>query len=98
MYAAITTSQIDPSRADEAQAIYQDTVAPIGRQAGAKQLMLLVDRNTGKTVSIGLWETEAAARDYEASGQFKQAIAAFGNLFQKQPVREVLEVALKMDL
>jgi quinol monooxygenase YgiN len=98
MYAAITTIQTDPNRVDEAQAIYRDTVVPMAKQVGAKGLMLMIDRNTGKTVSIGLWETEADARNYETSGQFQQAVAAFGDLFQERPVREILEVAVRMDI
>ena len=97
MYAAITTGEIDPKNADEVQAIYRDTVIPAGKQAGATGLMMMVDRNTGKFVSIGLWETEAAARGYQTSGQFQQAVSAFGDLFKTRPVREIYEVAAKMD-
>jgi len=96
MYAGVTSIQSDPDRVDELLAIYRDTVVPlVGQQPGQQGLLLLVDWSMGRSISIGLWDTEEDARAYETSGGFREAVAGFGDMFQSPPVREVYEVAVK---
>ena len=61
MHARITTVQGDPSQAEEAIALVQDQVIPgtKGIQGFAGGYWLL-DRATGKTLAITLWESEEA--------------------------------------
>ena len=95
MYAGVTHIQSDPEKIDETIATYKDTIVPMfGQQPGVKGLLLLVDRSTGKAISVGLWDSEESAKAYETSGAFRDGVANFVGLMQSQPVREVFEVAV----
>lgn len=96
MYARVTTVQIQPGKADEAIGIFRDSVVPAAKQQkGFKGGLLLTDRNTGKGLSIALWETEADMRAGEASGYYQQQLAKFKDIFGAPPVREQYEVSVQ---
>jgi heme-degrading monooxygenase HmoA len=91
----MTTTQISPEKIDEAVRLWRDSVMPAAKQQkGFISGRLLIDRPTGKGVSIGLWETEA---DLQASGQgsayLQEQLAKFASLFTAAPVIEHYEVA-----
>lgn len=96
MHAGVTNIQIDPGKVDETLAKYRDAMVPmVGQVKGLNGLMLLVDRSTGKSISIGLWDTEDDAKAYQTGGGFSQAVTEFSDVFKNTPVREVYEVALR---
>ena len=67
MFARVTTSQVDPSKAEEVETIMQDIVLPILRQQkGFKNYISFVDRASGKAITATVWETE---QDRQASDQ-----------------------------
>jgi hypothetical protein len=55
----------------------------------------LIDRATGKGVSISLWDTEADMQAGESSGYYQQQVGKFAPLMMAPPVREVYEVAVQ---
>ena len=60
MYAGVVAVQVLPGRMDEAIQVYRDSVVPAARQQrGYRAHYLLTDHESGKCISIGLWETEA---------------------------------------
>ena len=60
MYSRIVTVQVNPDKTDEAIAIFQDSVIPAAKQQkGFISLMMLMDRSSGKGMSVGVWESEA---------------------------------------
>jgi quinol monooxygenase YgiN len=96
MYARVTTSQVDPSNAEEVEAIMQDIVLPIlRRQKGFKSYISFVDRASGKAITATVWETE---EDRQASDQsseyYKEAIAKVTPFFKAQPIVENYEVEI----
>jgi len=95
MYARVTTTQISPDKADEATRLWRDSVMPAAKQQkGFKSGRLLVNRKTGKAVSVGLWETEADAQATgEGSAYMREQLAKFASLFTAPPVIEHYEVA-----
>lgn len=96
MNARATIVQILPGKIDEAIAIYRDSVVPAAKQQkGCKGLYLLTDRNTGKGISITLWETETDMRAGESSGYVQQQLAKFKDIFRGQPVPEAYEVGVQ---
>ena len=96
MYARVTIVQIQPGKTDEAIGIYRDSVVPAAKQQkGFKGLHLLTDRNTGKGISVVLWETEAEMKAGESSGWYQQQLAKFKDLFGAPPVRELYEVSVQ---
>ena len=96
MYARVTIVQIQPGKVDEATRIYRDSVVPAAKQQkGFKGIYMLTDRNTGKGISIALWQTEADMKAGESSGYFQQQLAKFKDIFGAPPVREQYEVSVQ---
>ena len=97
MQARVTLVQILPDKMDEATAIYRDSVVPAAQQQkGCKGLLLLSDRNTGKGISITMWESEADMTVGESSGYYQQQLAKFKDVFGAPPVREQYEVSVQV--
>lgn len=96
MYARLTFVQLHSDKMQEGIDLYANSVVPAARQqAGSQGAWLLVDRGTGKGVSISLWNTEADMQAGEASGYYQQQLGKFGPLMAAPPVREIYEVAVK---
>jgi heme-degrading monooxygenase HmoA len=96
MYARITISQLQPGKIDEGIQILRDSILPATRQQqGFKGALHLTDRSQNKTITIGLWETEADLRAVEISGFYQAQIAKVASLLAAQPVREVYEVGIQ---
>ena len=63
MRARMSTRQIQSGQMDEAIGILGDQSVPtVRKQKGFKGGHMLADRNTGKLITISLWETEADLR------------------------------------
>lgn len=89
MYARVSTRQIQPGQMDEAIRILRDqTVPTVREQRGFKGGPVLVDRNTGKQITISVWETEADLRANDPPG-YVDVVAA------GPTTREVYEVIVE---
>jgi hypothetical protein len=65
MFANVSTFQRRPERLDEAAEIFRDRVAPaLKQQPGIKGAYVLVDRASGKSLSIALRESEGGGQGY----------------------------------
>ncbi len=96
MFARMTTVQIKDGKIDEAIKIYKESVAPAAKsQRGYIGAYLLVDRKTGKGISIALWESEEDLIAGEESGYLKEQLSKFKDYFATSPVREIYEVSLQ---
>ena len=96
MYARLTTVQLQPDKAQEAIDLYAGSVVHAARQQPGNQgTWLLIDRVSGKGVSISLWDTVANMEAGEASGYYQQQVGKFGPLMTAPPIREVYEVAVQ---
>lgn len=96
MYARVTIVQVIPGKLDETIGIYRDSVVPAARQLkGCQGVYLFTDRNTGKGISITLWETEADLAAGDNSGYYQQQLAKFKDSFAAPPVREAYEVSVQ---
>ena len=96
MFARVTFSQVDPSKAEEVEAIMQDTVLPMmRRQKGFKNYISFVDRTSGKAITVTVWETEAdrQASD-QASEYYDEAISKVTPFFKAPPVVENYEAEI----
>lgn len=61
MFARVTTTQGTPEQYDQTVRYIQEQLIPMLRQMpGLKGAFVLGDRQTGKGISITLWETEEA--------------------------------------
>ncbi len=78
MYARVTFVQFLPEKIDEAIGVYQDSYLPDAKQQkGNEGGSLLIDRETGKGISISLWASEADMTAGETSGHHQQQLARF---------------------
>lgn len=96
MFARVTVVQMKKDKLDETVKIYKEGVVPAAKsQKGYGGIYLLVDRKTGKGLSISLWDSEKDANANEKSGYYQQQVAKFKDYFTAPPVREGYEVAVK---
>ena len=66
MYARVSRYEEPVERIDEDVRGASATATRVEGMPGNKGLLYLVDRETGRTMSITLWEDEASMRDSEA--------------------------------
>lgn len=79
MYARVTTIQGPPESTDESIMVTREKALPQARQiTGFKGALSLVDRTTGKGLTITLWESEEALQtsDEAANRIRSEAVAA----------------------
>ena len=59
MFARTTTMQLKIAFIDDALKVYKNSIVPAAQsQKGLIELNFLVDRNSGKAVSIAIWESK----------------------------------------
>jgi heme-degrading monooxygenase HmoA len=93
MFARLTIVQLKIDKIDEAVKLYGESVVPAAKsQKGYRGIYLLTDRETGKGVSIALWDSEEDAIANEQSGYYQEQVNKFKDIFTAPPVREGYEV------
>ena len=96
MFARVTIVQMKKDKVDEAINLFRESVVPAAKsQKGYKDIYLLTDRNTGKGISIAVWDTEDDAVANEQSGYYQEQLSKFKDLFTAPPVREGYEVSVQ---
>ena len=96
MYARVVTAHIQPGRMDEAIDIFRDSIKPAAsQQKGYKGGYFLTDPETGKAISIALWETEADMTAGESSGYLREQVAKVAPIFTAPPTTEHFEVSVE---
>ena len=77
MFARVSTLQGDPARVDEATTHVRERVVSDARQlAGNRGMLAMVDRASGKMMSVTFWETEEAMRASEEAADRLRGDAA----------------------
>jgi heme-degrading monooxygenase HmoA len=96
MFARLTIMHVDTDRIDEGIEIYRDSTVPAAKsQKGFREISLLVNRKTGKAISIALWESEEDAIANEENRYYQEQVLKGVQFFTKPPIREGYEVAIK---
>jgi len=68
MHARVSHFQDDPANLDEAERFAIEKIVPAAQQQpGFLGLLSLIDRHSGASLAITLWESEQAMRDSEAA-------------------------------
>ena len=89
MHARVSTRQIQSGQMGAAIRILRDETQPVVQeQRGFKEGLVLADSNTGKLITISLWDTEADLRANDPPG-FVDAVATGST------TREVYEVIVE---
>ena len=95
MYARVTFGTAQPGKVDEAIKIMRDSVGPaVKKKKGFKGSFFLTDRNTGKCISIALWNTEADMMADESAG-YRERVAKIMPTLAGQATTEHYEVSLR---
>jgi len=96
MYARVTIATAQPGKVDEAVRVMRDSILPaVKKQKGFKSLFFLTNRNTGKGMVIGLWNTEADMTAGESSEFYREQVAKMVPLLDGSPAMEHYEVSVK---
>jgi predicted ester cyclase len=93
MHAGVIKSKFNKSDLDKAIKEYRETAIPaLATHKGARSAMLLVNRDSGDAISIGLYEDEAAAKSFSPTAE---KIAESLRKYQSEgtPKRELYEIA-----
>ena len=96
MNARVAIFNVKPGKREEAVALFRDLVVPEARkQRGFKGGLVLTNPDTGKGISIGLWETEADMIATEESGFYQKWVTEVSDVFIMPPFMEHYEVSIK---
>jgi heme-degrading monooxygenase HmoA len=96
MYARMTTAETKVDWMDKFIKIYEESVVPAAKsQKGYCGAYFLVDRKTGKLVSITLWDCEEDALANEKSHYYQEQLIKIMNILTKPPIREGYEVVVQ---
>jgi len=96
MFARMTTGETRVDWIDKFVKIYEESMVPAAKQQkGYCGAYLLVDRKTGKGVSITLWDCEEDALANEKSLYYQEQLVKAMNVLTKNPIREGYEVVVK---
>jgi heme-degrading monooxygenase HmoA len=96
MLARVTTIQFQPGKIDEGNRIVKESVVPPMKKVnGFKGQLFFIERNTGKAVSVNLWETEADLTAFETSPLFKELMGKIAGIIAGPPTTERYEVSIQ---
>jgi heme-degrading monooxygenase HmoA len=95
MNTRVSTFQFQPDKTDEVMDILRTSVIPaLKQQHGYHGLLVLTDRQTGKTITITVWETEADLQAGESSGFYQQQVVKVVPFVTAPPSRENYEAPI----
>jgi heme-degrading monooxygenase HmoA len=96
MFASVTTAQFRPNALKKLPALYHQLVPILKTVPGWCGVYVLANRQTGYSQLISLWETEAAAVQFQTSGMFQRLGATvFNGLTVGPPQRELYAVVFQ---
>lgn len=97
MFARTTTMQLKIAFIDDALGVYKKSIVPACKaQKGFIELSLFLDRNSGKAISIALWESEKDAKANEESHYYQEQLIKLMSFYAAPPIKEGFEVYLKV--
>jgi heme-degrading monooxygenase HmoA len=95
MFARVTRGRFQSGSADEAAAIYRDSIVPAARQQnGFQSATLLIDRAANEFISITQWASREDIEASEQNGFYAEQVAKVRPFFAGAPERSVCEVAV----
>lgn len=92
MFARVMSTDLKKATIDEAAAEWRTHIEPF-KKTGLKQAFMLVDRATGRYLSITLWESEAVQKaNATSAGQTAGRQAMTDKYFEAPPTPSTFEV------
>lgn len=97
MFARVMSTDLKKETIDEAAVEWRKHIAPF-RQSGMRQALMLVDRSTGKYLSITIWESEEVQqRNASSPGQTAGRNAMTEKYFVAAPTPSTYEVVATVE-
>lgn len=95
MYARAVNVQFQSGKVQEGSSIVQDSIVPVmQKQKGFKGQLLLTQPDTGKAISINLWETQDDLTLFEASPLYRELMGKLAGVLGGPPTGERYEVSV----
>ena len=93
MYARVARYQGSPQQIEQGLQTFRQSRQQLQQMQGFKKAYLLIDRQTGKGVSVTLWESEEAMRQSDAAARQirSQGAQAMGGTISEAELYEVAE-------
>ncbi|MFH1975876.1 MAG: antibiotic biosynthesis monooxygenase [Pseudomonadota bacterium] len=89
MYARAVNVQLKSGKVDEAVNIVKDAIVPVlKQQKGFKGQLFLTQSDTGKAISINMWETEADLTVFETSALYREIMGKLAAVLAGPPAGE----------
>ena len=96
MYARAVNVQFQAGKLDEASGIVKDAIVPVLKeQKGFKGQLLFTQHDTGKAISINLWETETDLAAFETSPLYGELMGKLASVLAGPPAGERYEVSVQ---
>lgn len=96
MYSRVVNVQFQSGKVEEASHMVKDVIVPVLReQKGFKGQFLLSQGDTGKAISINLWETEADLTAFESSPLYGELMSKLAGVLAGPPAGERYEVSVQ---
>ena len=96
MFARVTITKAPGEKINEITKIMQESIIPTANtQKGFQGLYFLGNRQTGKEISISLWDTEEDAIANEQIGYYQEQVHKLDSFFIEEPVMEGYEVLIQ---
>lgn len=89
MYARAVNVQLKSGKVDEAVNIVKDAIVPVlKQQKGFKGQLFLTQSDTGKAISINMWDTEADLTVFETSALYREIMGKLAAVLAGPPAGE----------
>lgn len=89
MYARAVNVQLKSGKVDEAVNIVKDAIVPVlKQQKGFKGQLFLTQSDTGRAISINMWETEADLTVFETSALYREIMGKLAAVLAGPPAGE----------
>ncbi len=93
MFASITSGQVKPEHINDLVSTWENLQVERLRQVkGWREAYMLVDRDKRRWMVVGFWDSEADAKAYESSGDFRQDLSQAAAFIEGNTNREVFDV------
>ena len=97
MLARAVNIQFASGKVDAGPRIIIESIVPVLReQKGFKGQFLLSQHDTGKAISINLWETEADLTAFESSPLYRELMGKLAGVLAGPPAGERYEVSVRV--
>jgi heme-degrading monooxygenase HmoA len=96
MYARAVNVQFQSGKADKTNHLVRDAIVPVlQEQKGFKGQLFLIQRDSGKAISINLWETEADLTAFESSPAYRELMSKLAGVLAGPPSGDRYEVSVQ---